>query len=521
MRKLGIGVIRANERCIHPSHEVGVQQRKRLPAARLAAASALAACAIALLGASRPAHVGAQTEPENPGTGLDALPGVHEVPLAVQNPGVFGIRLGLGYGWTESVLEEDDSHQRLQLDGAASVAPLAWLSVSARVLGRYDWHSGDVSDSGVITETRLAGRATFPLGGSWHAGSELALRLPAGDTVARAFAAVSGDLRLLLAYAPERSPLRLGLALGLRMDRSQYAGGDPERYSAADRLALGVSDTVGGALGGVALSYRAGLEWVAEWAMQAYFGQITESPMWFRAGARHRPSAAWQLELLLGVSPSQRPSLAEDAPLAVIEPRLWAGLSATYVWQVRSPPPPVETRAPVEAPVQPVVKPPPTLRGQVLSPSGTGHPGATLTLSQGDSTQTTTSDAQGAFTFGPQAPGQYTLNVAAEGFSAEPQALDWQEGSAEPQITLKRELPRGQIRGTVRRFNGAPVVATVSIKALELSQQTQADGTFEFDVPPGDYSLQVKARGFRPQTRKAHVDLHGVAIVIVELEVAK
>jgi hypothetical protein len=416
----------------------------------------------------------------------------------------------------------NDTHHRLQVDAAGSFTPVPWFAAAVRVLGRYDAHSGGISDSGTLSETHVTARATFPLSSDWQAGAELALWLPGGNTVGRALSALSGDLLFLIAYAPELSPITVGLALGLRVDRSQFAGGDPEGYSPADRLALGVSDSIFGAREGLAFSYRAGrVEWIAEWAFRMYFARIAESPMWIRAGVRYRPTPPLQLELLLGVSPSKRPSLAEDAPLAVVEPRLAAGLSATYTWAT-SAPPPTAASTPAPGPSQPVAKPSARLHGQVLTPSGTGLAGATLTLHHDDAEQTATSDAQGAFTFAALPAGAHVLRVSAEGFTADERTLDVQDGDGpELQITLKRELPQGQIRGTVRRFDGKPVVASVAIAELGITLQTRDDGTFEIDVPPGEYSVAVKARRFRPQTRKARVDIQGVAILIVELEVAK
>jgi Carboxypeptidase regulatory-like domain len=470
-------------------------------------------------------HARAQETARHIGHGIDALPGVHEVPLAGPNVEGLNARLGLGYGWTESVLKMDDTHHRLQVDAAGSLTPLPWFATSLRVLGRYDTHSGGVSDDGTITETHLGLRATFPLDTDWHAGGELSFWLPGGDSVGKAFSAVSGDALLLLTYAPELSPISVGLALGLRVDRSKFAGGDPKDYSAADRLSLGASDAIFAARQGLAFTYTLGeLEWIAEWAFRMYFDHVAESPMWIRAGARYRPARELQLELLLGVSPSSRPSVTRNAPLAVIEPRLAAGLSLTYAWP--SQPSAAEAPAPPKLELQaPPEKPRADVRGQVLTASGTGLAGATVTLSRNEVRQTSVTDPQGAFVFTSLSPGTYTLELSAEGFTPERQTIEVSQGAtaelAPVQVTLKRELPQGQIRGTVRRFNGTPVVATVSIPALKLTLTTRDDGTFEIDVPPGEYSVSVKARGLRPQTRKASVELHGVAILIVELEGGK
>ncbi len=461
-------------------------------------------------------HVHAQPE----SSGLDALPGVHEVPLAASSGQGLKVRLGAGYGWTEAVLDRGDTHHRAQADAAMSVTPLSWLSAAVRLLGRYDVHSGGVDDDGAITETHAGARAHVPLGASFHAGGDLGLWLPSGSDVGSALSALSFDAQLLLTYASERTPLTVGLALGLRVDRSRYAGGDVADYSAADRLSASVSESVFALRQGVAVAYRTGpIAWLAEWAFRMYLERAATSPMWVRAGARIWPVPRLQLELLLGVSPSKRPPLERGAPLAVVEPRLAAGISATYSWPVDAPQPLAAAPIPVVAP-RPVQLA--SLRGRVSTPSGTGFEGATVTLARSDKQQTATSDAQGAFAFTELPAGSYAIGVAAAGFIADPQTIELRAGDAsELNVELKRALPQGQIRGTVRRFNGKPVAASIAIGELGVTQTTRDDGTFEIDVPPGEYSVSVKARGFRVQTRKARVEQHGVAILIVELEVAR
>jgi hypothetical protein len=457
-----------------------------------------------------------------PSTGHNALPGVYEVPLGVQARKGIAARAGLSYGWTEAVLKMNDSHQRLQLDAAASLTPLPWLSTALRVLGRYDLHSGTGSESdyGIATETHLGARAVFPLGRDFQAGADLALWLPAGDSVGKAFSAVSSDLQLLLAYAPQASGLKLGLTLGLRMDRSRYAGGEPERLSAADRLALGVSDGIWAAKPGLAVAYRRGdVEWLAEWAYRMYFDYVAESPMWVRAGARYWPSSNLQLELLLGVSPSKRPALTQPAALVVVEPRLWAGLALTYAWPTNEPAP-QSAPPPPPPPLHPEPEPRATLHGQVAAASGAPLPGASVTLTQDESRTEQATDAQGKFKFTELEPGEYQLEVAADGFEPTKRRVVLQPGVAPELISipLTQELPIGQIRGTVRRFDGKPVAARIVISELKIDQKTRPDGTFEIEVPPGDYSVVVTAERFARQTRTAHVEQRGVTILIVELE---
>ena len=445
---------------------------------------------------------------------------MHEVPIGVQAREGFAARAGFSYGWTEPVLKMNDSHQRLQLDAAASMTPLPWLSTALRVLGRYDLHSGTGSNSdyGIVTGTHLGARALFPLGDDFQAGAELELWLPGGDSVGKAFSALSGDLQLLLAYAPQQSGFKLGLMLGLRMDRSRHAGGEPERFSAADRLALGVSDGMWAAKPGLALAYRSGdVEWLAEWSYRMYFDYVAASPMWVRAGARYFPSDDLQLELLLGVSPSKRPALAQGDPLAVVEPRLWAGLAATYAWGASVPPP--EVVAPPPPPPEPEPEPRATLQGQVAAAGGAPLPGASVALTRDEQRVEQTTDAAGRFKFADLSAGDYALAVSAEGFEPAQRSVVLQPGAAaDLNVPLTQELPIGQIRGTVRRFDGKPILARIVITALKIDQKTGPDGTFEIDVPPGDYSVTVSAERFSRQTRTAHVEQRGVAILIVELE---
>jgi hypothetical protein len=474
------------------------------------------------LAAGELGHARALGQPLRAGSGPDALPAIDEVPLSVPSALGIGTRLGFGYGFTEAVLDSEDMHHRMQLDGAVSLSALPWLSGALRLLGRYDKHSGALEDGdyGIITEAHLTGRVDGAVSSSFRIGTELGLWLPGGDTVGDSMAALSGDLLLLGTYVPVDSPLTLGLIAGLRVDRSKFSGGDPDRYSEADRLALGASDSILALRLGAGMAYRLGdFDVIAEWSWKLYFDYAGESPMWFRAGARYRPSPVWQLEALLGASPSARLSARERA-LAVVEPRLAATLSAAlaFPWEVEDTEE-QERQARLEAERQAEEKARVRLRGQVLTPAATGVPDAQIELGQGETSLRAASDAQGGFALEGMPPGQYQLSVTAEGWVPHEQPLQLSPGqNPELRITLKRELPQGQIRGTVRRFNGTPVRATIAIGALQIKQQNGKDGSFEINVPPGEYEVVVKAKGFAEQKRRARVEHNGVAILIVELE---
>lgn len=85
------------------------------------------------------------------------------------------------------------------------------------------------------------------------------------------------------------------------------------------------------------------------------------------------------------------------------------------------------------------------------------------------------------------------------------------------ELTLAEALPEGQIRGTVRGFAGAPLVATIRVDPLGLVLTAARDGTFSIDVAPGSYDILVTAPGYEPQQRVAEVELDGVTVLPIDL----
>jgi hypothetical protein len=461
-------------------------------------------------------HANAMGQVSRAGVGPDALPAVREVPLAAALTPGFGARAGLGYGWTESVLDADESHHRTQLELAGSWVPARWIALAVRWSGRYDVQSGgaDSGDGGLNSEAQACVRVQRRLAASWQGGAELALWLPGADKLGDSPRAISSDLQLFAAYLPERSPLTLGAALGMRVDRSKFTGGEPERYSGADRVALGVSDSVLAARMGLAASYRLEqLELIAEWSWTMYFDYAGRSPMWVVAGARFHASERVQLEALLGVSPSARPPLGDGAPLARIEPRVSATLGAALAlpWEERGEPQPgAATPGPHIATA--------SLRGKIVTATAASV-AAQVTLEGGDRSLSTHCDEQGEFVFNDVPPGRYRLRATAGGWKIEERTVELDPGAAAPvELAARRELPTGQIRGTVRSFDGKPLAATVLIHALRLERRTDASGAFEIDAAPGEYDVIVKVPGYGDQKRRARVELRGVAILIMELQ---
>ena len=82
---------------------------------------------------------------------------------------------------------------------------------------------------------------------------------------------------------------------------------------------------------------------------------------------------------------------------------------------------------------------------------------------------------------------------------------------------VEPEAAQAQIRGTVRSFSGQALSATVSVAPGGLEVAADEHGEFRIDVAPGSYTVQLRARGYRSQTRKVVVDDNGVTVLNVEL----
>jgi hypothetical protein len=75
----------------------------------------------------------------------------------------------------------------------------------------------------------------------------------------------------------------------------------------------------------------------------------------------------------------------------------------------------------------------------------------------------------------------------------------------------------GQIRGNVRSFEGKSVVASILVNPIKAKATTDATGAFALDVPPGKYTIHVRAHGYKSQDRTVVVAENGVTVLNIEL----
>lgn len=467
------------------------------------------------------------------GDGAGALPAVGRLDVASRlQPGV-AVASSAGYGYTESVLGDSDRHHRLGGTLAASVVPVPWLAVGGRLEGRYDWHSSAAAgtDDGWIGDPRLVLRAGGELGRLALAG-QATVWVPGRTAPSVAFGATSFDLVALASLRPAGAPIVLASTLGLRLDRSARSAEDAERMSDADRLSLGVGEGPS-LLTGLGATARVGrsvdllgeLTW--DLALDGY-PRALASPLRIGAGARWSATAAFALQALVVAVATERPALEPDGPLTPIEPRVSvtltailrsgapasaaAGRRAATVGSAR----PARRDAGTTQAAAPGTG---TVRGSAVGAEGGALPGARVQVTIGTAAPVeAVADDQGHFEATGLTEGEGTLRVSAEGHEDTERPVRIVAGTAaEVDVTLPRSLPRGQLRGTVTSVQGQPLEARVVVQPLGQEVRCEPDGTFQIDVAPGSYTVEIEAPGFRSQERRVVIEDNGVTILNVDL----
>lgn len=423
--------------------------------------SALACVLFVAVGGGWPAPVLAQ---DVPGTAPTGLPGIFRVGVPGEVEPGLAVAGTAGYGLTEAQDGEDGSHHRIGGIVGFGVTPTPWLGLSLRLDGRYDTHPDDEvgSDDGFVGAPTLLVRAGSNFG-SLRLGAELGWTVPGEDAPSFAVGASVLDASVLAAFAPEDDGLVVALRAGYRLDGSGDAIDEPDRLRSGDRLALGLSD-FDAILLGAGVSWRTGaVEVLGEATWDLLVGEDapspSRSPIRLTAGARWHANDSLALEILGEVSPSRRPEVAGNLPLVPVEPRaaVWLGVR----WNM------------------PFSEPP----------------------AAGGSLEDPAADADAEAEAPADAPAQVEQPT-------EP------ETPAEPE---EPALPPGQIRGLVRSFTGEPLQARVVVEPLGTEVQTDADGMFTVDVPPGQYEVRIQAPQHGEQVRRVTVEENGVTILNADL----
>jgi hypothetical protein len=465
------------------------------------------------------------------GDTADALPGVVRVPVAgaIERTG-FAFAEAAGYGFTEGVLHDDDTHHRAFGSLAGSWRPIPLFALGLQLDGRYDTSTGPGGTSGWVGDPRVALRVGGPLGQGWALGGQLGVWLPGGSAPSVVFGATTPDASVLGSYTPPGTDVTIASRAGFRWDNSTKSISDPDRLAPSDRLALGLDQASAALLGlGVAAKVSSRVELTADatWDLLVGSGapQALDSPIVTSAGARITLDAAgrWQIQAVATASPSKRPPVTAGSPLVDVEPLVGAFIALVLRPAGPQPlPPPVEPPAPAPAPPVALVAAPvrASVRGSVFAEDG--HAAVAQAhvsfKSASGAVKEAATDASGAFAADDLDPGEATVDVTADGFQPATRTITLSEATPALDVPLVKALPVGQVRGLVRDYGGKAVAAaTVRVEPVGVDVHVGADGMFEANVAPGSYEVVIRAKGYAEQRRRVTVERDGVTMLNVEL----
>jgi hypothetical protein len=470
--------------------------------------------------------------------GQDGLPGTWRVPSPTAPGSWVGVTAAGGYGYTESILGQQDQHHRASGSIAVSARPLSWLAFALRLDGRYDAHTvAGAYDDGVAGDPRLIVRASGRVSGAFGLGGQLSLWAPGGPAPSIVPAALTLDAQVFGGYVPEHGRVSVVGRLGFRADQSARSAPDAPQLSASDRLSLGVSSFHAVLLGAAASGRFGVVEPWFETTFDALVGAgapLASSPLHVLAGVRLHPfaSAIVQPGLFIDVSPSARASLDPAAPLVAMDPRVSVMLTLGVGLGAIARRPTTDTLA-VRGPANGqgtttnntnVAATPATgvAEGVIRDPSGAPVADAIVTLRrEGRPSREARTDQEGRFRIEAVEAGEHELVIRAPSGAERSQALRVSSGAgavARVEVTIEGVTTTGsQLRGAVRSYDGAPVRASARVSELDRSVTCGEDGTFRISVEPRTYTVSFEAEGYEPQRRRVTVGANGVVILNIDL----
>lgn len=493
------------------------------------------------------------------GASASGLPGLGRVAVAApkQLPHA-AAAVSIGYGITEAQripAAEFSGHSRAFGTLALMAQPLRFLAAALTFEGRHDTHPDDLlgASASTVGEPRLIVRANEAVGRSLALGAQLGVWAPGGEAPSLRLDATTLDALLLATYAPPGSDLAVALNVGYRVDQSGQVldARDRLRIRPGDRLSLRLSDS-DAALLGIGASKRLGpgaersptsrIEVLGELTWDVLVGKnapkATESPLRLGLGGRYHVNeddesfGALQLELRTELSLSGRPSNGPTDALVPIDPRFaimvgvrWAPALGAKVKADRSGGAGGGVGGPAGDATSALAS---SVRGRITAADGgAAIASARVTVTSDDpaspNERTAETGADGTFTVSELRPGRLHVVVKAAGF--DDASADTTVAVKAPPVVvdlvMKKAIKPGQLRGLVRSFSGKPLVATIRVEPLGVEAKTDADGTFQIDVPPGSYEVVVAATGHAGQRRPVQVEENGVTILNADLRPGK
>jgi hypothetical protein len=467
-------------------------------------------------------------ERSGPGDGPDAVAALHRTPIALAGrPRVAGA-LGLAYGFTESVANENGLHHRLAGALAGSVRPIRGLDVWLGGGLRYDTHPSDAlgSDYGYVATVELGVRGAFDLDGV-GLGGDLELEVPGRDFPSLAFDALALSARAFASF--ELGDFWISLAAGFRFDRTGEIFERGARLRMGDRIAAGISDSHA-ILGAIGLAYSpSSFTWFGELTADALVGpdapSLDRSPIRFATGVRYSFLEWLSSELVIEAALNGRPPVELDAARVPIEPRLRAEIGLRIELPFGAEQVAIEHGGEQRPVPEPGGDDPPagsaSLAVRVVDADGAPVADVIVELAResGEPMQART-DASGTARFERVPTGRGRARVLMEGYGS---GVDV-ELPSETAVEIAPDAPlevEARVEGIVRAIDGRPLAATGRVTPGGAAIEAGADGSYSIALEPGDYTIEFRARGHRSRRVPVTILERQITILHVELEPAR
>lgn len=495
------------------------------------------------------AHAQSEARASNDGSettvpdGKDGLPGLYRVGVPATPAPRLGTSLWLNYGYTEAQNGEANGHNQIGGSLAIGGAFLRYFAGSVVLDLRHDVHGEDSSgatDSGSVLDITPVLRGGFPIGRRIRLGAEGRL-LFAGAATSDKLAPPAVDGRVLLSYQGGRGFILSGYG-GVRTAHTGSGVNDAALLREGDRVSLGLSEYPA-ALMGLGASQRLGqsTELLVEATYDLLFGSGSppagQSPLRLGAGARQRLIPGVYLQGLVEVSPMGRaPSLVDD-PLVPIVPRVAGILGLSVRFPDVSPrrrseekpqPTPVIEPSPTPAEPSPPVEEPPaalaSLRVQVVDE--TGHPISDAKVKVVLHASATEPEREllvplsevNVYQLSDLPLGEAEVTIEAELLEGQRRSIELVENTV-IDVTLKKARGVGsQLRGLVRAYSGRGLPADIRVEPGNATIKCDEKGEFVLDLPPGTYSVTIRAEGYVTQKRRLRVPKEGVTVLNADLQ---
>ena len=453
-----------------------------------------------------------------------------------------------GYGVVESMGPVKGAHQGLYGHFAAALHLSPVFAVALGVSGMAQFHPKDEygSDKSILGVPFLQIRSGVPITSRLKLGGEIRIVVPGEKAPSLAWSGTTMDLSLLVTAMP-KSGHTLAATAGFRLDKSKNAAPDPVRIRYGDRVAMQYSS---------AHAILMGILWMFQFRSAAVWTELSGDillsddiafstvPLRFATGVRYHLNEQIQLHLTTSTSLSRRPDISPEAPLVPIEPRFLGLLGATWEFAFgarrgsangagNDTAADTRTSASTQGKggVQSASGTPQGTDGSEAETSGavmstvrdvSGLPvaGAEVTVISGEFEAHVTTNRDGHFIVSGVPTGKAEIVVEMPFFEPSRTTIVVAgDGKVEVELPVLEESELGsQIRGLVRNLAGKGVVATITVTPDKRQLTTNSDGEFQLDVEPGQYTVVIRAPGYKNQRRVVKVGNNSVEILNVELQ---